>query len=181
MGDIQQEFYPTGTYIVRQGARGDNFFIIASGRVRITQRLPGTSSWLISINLSVSDIPDICFFLLMITLTFKRTVNKFCLLKVVEPFYGRAWLKAAQTLIQEALKWFYLMLSHVIGVDFLKFNAAFQQIDRLKSVLFQELLLLSKNLIRLEMKSSTPLTHLIRIFDFIKSKNNMWSTVTRCQ
>ena len=62
MGDIQQEFYPTGTYIVRQGARGDNFFIIASGRVRITQRLPGTSSWLISINLSVSDIPDICFF-----------------------------------------------------------------------------------------------------------------------
>ena len=58
------------------------------------------------------------FFLLMITLTFKRTVNKFCLLKVVEPFYGRAWLKAAQTLIQEALKWFYLMLSHVIGVDF---------------------------------------------------------------
>lgn len=36
-----QEFYPAGTYIVRQGGRGDNFFIIASGRVQITQRLPG--------------------------------------------------------------------------------------------------------------------------------------------
>ena len=36
-----QEFYPTGSYIVRQGARGDNFFIIASGRVRVTQRPSG--------------------------------------------------------------------------------------------------------------------------------------------
>ena len=41
VGMLWQEFYPAGTYIVRQGARGDNFFIIASGRVRITQRLPG--------------------------------------------------------------------------------------------------------------------------------------------
>jgi len=38
---LEVEFYPTGSYIVRQGGRGDNFFIIASGRVRITQRLPG--------------------------------------------------------------------------------------------------------------------------------------------
>lgn len=38
---LEVEFYPAGTYIVRQGGRGDNFFIIASGRVQITQRLPG--------------------------------------------------------------------------------------------------------------------------------------------
>ena len=37
-----QEFYAAGTYIIRQGGRGDSFFIISSGRVQVTQRLPGT-------------------------------------------------------------------------------------------------------------------------------------------
>ena len=36
-----QEFYAAGTYIIRQGGRGDSFFIISSGRVQVTQRLPG--------------------------------------------------------------------------------------------------------------------------------------------
>lgn len=36
-----QEFYPAGAYIIRQGASGDTFFIISSGSVKVTQRLPG--------------------------------------------------------------------------------------------------------------------------------------------
>lgn len=38
---LEVEFYPAGSYIIRQGARGDNFFIIANGRVKITQRSLG--------------------------------------------------------------------------------------------------------------------------------------------
>lgn len=36
-----KEFYPAGAYIIRQGANGDTFFIISSGNVKITQRMPG--------------------------------------------------------------------------------------------------------------------------------------------
>lgn len=40
--------YTAGTYIVRQGATGDTFFIICSGKVKITQRVPGEN--ILSIN-----------------------------------------------------------------------------------------------------------------------------------
>ncbi|XP_065161153.1 cGMP-dependent protein kinase, isozyme 1-like [Atheta coriaria] len=39
---LEVEFYPSGAYIIRQGATGDTFFIMSSGRVKITQRKPGT-------------------------------------------------------------------------------------------------------------------------------------------
>jgi len=38
---IWQEFYPSGAHIIRQGASGDTFFIISSGSVKVTQRIPG--------------------------------------------------------------------------------------------------------------------------------------------
>ncbi|KAK5640118.1 hypothetical protein RI129_010929 [Pyrocoelia pectoralis] len=38
---LEVEFYPSGAYIVRQGASGDTFFIISSGSVKITQRISG--------------------------------------------------------------------------------------------------------------------------------------------
>ncbi|XP_022918268.1 cGMP-dependent protein kinase, isozyme 1 [Onthophagus taurus] len=38
---LEVEMYPAGTYIIRQGATGDTFFIISSGKVKITQRIPG--------------------------------------------------------------------------------------------------------------------------------------------
>ncbi|XP_076264769.1 protein kinase, cGMP-dependent at 21D isoform X2 [Rhynchophorus ferrugineus] len=38
---LEVEFYPAGAYIIRQGASGDTFFIISSGSVKVTQRLPG--------------------------------------------------------------------------------------------------------------------------------------------
>lgn len=38
---LEVEFYPAGAYIIRQGASGDTFFIISSGNVTVTQRLPG--------------------------------------------------------------------------------------------------------------------------------------------
>ncbi|KAB0792156.1 hypothetical protein PPYR_14115 [Photinus pyralis] len=38
---LEVEFYPSGAYIVRQGASGDTFFIISSGNVKITQRISG--------------------------------------------------------------------------------------------------------------------------------------------
>jgi cAMP-binding proteins - catabolite gene activator and regulatory subunit of cAMP-dependent protein kinases len=38
---ILQEFYPAGAHIIRQGASGDTFFIISSGSVKVTQRIPG--------------------------------------------------------------------------------------------------------------------------------------------
>ncbi|XP_017774930.1 PREDICTED: cGMP-dependent protein kinase, isozyme 1-like [Nicrophorus vespilloides] len=39
---LEVEFYPSGAYVIRQGARGDTFFIMSSGRVKITQRMPGS-------------------------------------------------------------------------------------------------------------------------------------------
>ncbi|KAF5297410.1 hypothetical protein FQR65_LT01341 [Abscondita terminalis] len=35
---LEVEFYPSGAYIIRQGATGDTFFIISSGNVKVTQR-----------------------------------------------------------------------------------------------------------------------------------------------
>lgn len=40
---LELEFYPAGTYIIRQGASGDTFFLISQGNVKVTQRLQGTT------------------------------------------------------------------------------------------------------------------------------------------
>ncbi|XP_059618799.1 cGMP-dependent protein kinase, isozyme 2 forms cD4/T1/T3A/T3B isoform X2 [Phlebotomus argentipes] len=37
---LEETYYQKGDYIVRQGARGDTFFIISKGQVRVTIRLP---------------------------------------------------------------------------------------------------------------------------------------------
>uniref|UniRef100_A0A1A9VXF4 cGMP-dependent protein kinase n=1 Tax=Glossina austeni TaxID=7395 RepID=A0A1A9VXF4_GLOAU len=39
---LEVEFYPSGTYIIRQGAGGDTFFLISQGMVKVTQKLSGT-------------------------------------------------------------------------------------------------------------------------------------------
>lgn len=39
---LEETFYGQGDYIIRQGARGDTFFIISKGRVRVTMKNPGT-------------------------------------------------------------------------------------------------------------------------------------------
>lgn len=39
---LEVEFYPAGTYIIRQGASGDTFFLISQGTVKVTQRLTPT-------------------------------------------------------------------------------------------------------------------------------------------
>lgn len=36
---LEVEFYPAGTYVIRQGASGDTFFLISQGTVQVTQRL----------------------------------------------------------------------------------------------------------------------------------------------
>lgn len=36
-----QEFYPAGVYILRQGTRGDTFYLISQGEVKVTQSMPG--------------------------------------------------------------------------------------------------------------------------------------------
>lgn len=38
-----QTFYNHGDYIIRQGARGDTFFIISRGEVRVTIKQPDTT------------------------------------------------------------------------------------------------------------------------------------------
>lgn len=38
-----QTFYTNGDYIIRQGARGDTFFIISRGQVRVTIKQPDTT------------------------------------------------------------------------------------------------------------------------------------------
>lgn len=35
---LEETFYADGDYIIRQGARGDTFFIISRGRVKVTMR-----------------------------------------------------------------------------------------------------------------------------------------------
>lgn len=37
---LEETYYQKGDYIVRQGARGDTFFIISKGQVRVTIRQP---------------------------------------------------------------------------------------------------------------------------------------------
>uniref|UniRef100_A0A1A9W6T0 cGMP-dependent protein kinase n=1 Tax=Glossina brevipalpis TaxID=37001 RepID=A0A1A9W6T0_9MUSC len=39
---LEVEFYPSGTYIIRQGASGDTFFLISQGMVKVTQKLSGS-------------------------------------------------------------------------------------------------------------------------------------------
>lgn len=39
---LLQTFYSNGDYIIRQGARGDTFFIISKGQVRVTIKQPDT-------------------------------------------------------------------------------------------------------------------------------------------
>lgn len=39
---LEETFYQKGDYIVRQGARGDTFFIISKGQVRVTIRQPNS-------------------------------------------------------------------------------------------------------------------------------------------
>ncbi|CRK93803.1 CLUMA_CG007330, isoform A [Clunio marinus] len=41
---LELEFYPDGAYIIRQGAVGDNFFLISQGNVKVTQKIPGRST-----------------------------------------------------------------------------------------------------------------------------------------
>nr|XP_045598842.1 cGMP-dependent protein kinase, isozyme 1-like [Procambarus clarkii] len=40
---LEVDFYAPGTYIIRQGTSGDSFYILRSGKVRVTQRIPGKS------------------------------------------------------------------------------------------------------------------------------------------
>lgn len=42
-GTHLQTFYNNGDYIVRQGARGDTFFIISRGQVKVTIKQPDTT------------------------------------------------------------------------------------------------------------------------------------------
>uniref|UniRef100_A0A182S600 Cyclic nucleotide-binding domain-containing protein n=1 Tax=Anopheles maculatus TaxID=74869 RepID=A0A182S600_9DIPT len=43
ISDVLEEcYYQKGDYIIRQGARGDTFFIISKGQVRVTIRQPDT-------------------------------------------------------------------------------------------------------------------------------------------
>lgn len=37
---LEESYYKHGDYIIRQGARGDTFFIISKGQVRVTIRQP---------------------------------------------------------------------------------------------------------------------------------------------
>ncbi|XP_066954964.1 cGMP-dependent protein kinase, isozyme 2 forms cD4/T1/T3A/T3B isoform X3 [Macrobrachium rosenbergii] len=39
---LEETYYSQGDYIIRQGARGDTFFIISKGRVRVTMKNQGT-------------------------------------------------------------------------------------------------------------------------------------------
>lgn len=39
---LLKEFYQAGAFIVRQGTKGDNFFLISQGSVKVTQRIPGS-------------------------------------------------------------------------------------------------------------------------------------------
>ncbi|KAK6645103.1 hypothetical protein RUM43_001379 [Polyplax serrata] len=39
---LEVDFYPSGEHIIRQGATGDTFFIISSGKVKVTKAKPGS-------------------------------------------------------------------------------------------------------------------------------------------
>lgn len=40
---LEETFYNEGDYIIRQGARGDTFFIISKGKVKVTMKQPNTN------------------------------------------------------------------------------------------------------------------------------------------
>lgn len=40
---LEETFYENGDYIIRQGARGDTFFIINKGTVKVTMRQPNST------------------------------------------------------------------------------------------------------------------------------------------
>lgn len=40
---LEETFYAHGDYIIRQGARGDTFFIISKGRVKVTMKMPNSN------------------------------------------------------------------------------------------------------------------------------------------
>lgn len=40
---LEESFFENGDYIIRQGARGDTFFIINKGTVKVTMRQPNSS------------------------------------------------------------------------------------------------------------------------------------------
>lgn len=40
---LEETFYANGDYIIRQGARGDTFFIISKGQVKVTKRSPNST------------------------------------------------------------------------------------------------------------------------------------------
>nr|AAL76255.1 PKG-Ib [Bombyx mori]AAL76256.1 PKG-Ia [Bombyx mori] len=40
---LEETHYQNGDYIIRQGARGDTFFIISKGQVKVTQKLPNSN------------------------------------------------------------------------------------------------------------------------------------------
>ncbi|KAJ8910800.1 hypothetical protein NQ315_014508 [Exocentrus adspersus] len=40
---LEETYYTHGDYIIRQGARGDTFFIISKGRVKVTMKMPNTN------------------------------------------------------------------------------------------------------------------------------------------
>lgn len=40
---LEETFYKEGDYIIRQGARGDTFFIISKGKVKVTMKQPSSS------------------------------------------------------------------------------------------------------------------------------------------
>ncbi|XP_074032028.1 cGMP-dependent protein kinase, isozyme 2 forms cD4/T1/T3A/T3B isoform X4 [Leptinotarsa decemlineata] len=40
---LEETVYANGDYIIRQGARGDTFFIISKGRVKVTMRMPDSN------------------------------------------------------------------------------------------------------------------------------------------
>nr|CAI5822819.1 unnamed protein product [Callosobruchus analis] len=40
---LEETFYANGDYIIRQGARGDTFFIISKGTVKVTMKMPNSN------------------------------------------------------------------------------------------------------------------------------------------
>ncbi|XP_018577921.1 cGMP-dependent protein kinase, isozyme 2 forms cD4/T1/T3A/T3B [Anoplophora glabripennis] len=40
---LEETYYAHGDYIIRQGARGDTFFIISKGRVKVTMKMPNSN------------------------------------------------------------------------------------------------------------------------------------------
>lgn len=44
ISDVLEEIsYENGDYIIRQGARGDTFFIISKGKVKVTMKQPNST------------------------------------------------------------------------------------------------------------------------------------------